>query len=186
MSACRIGKGIRLQRYALRLQKGAVFAHETATLAGLLAHPDCPTAIRRLQVCKQRQGPFLLLAASKHDLFRCLRYCTRFMRLRLTAESESITWVVPARPGFQQSLYQQACLAIRVDKHVQAQALSRASGGLLLSTSLNRKGQKTLRPHRALSMRWHRHIDACILGEAGTSKASRMIRLQAFRQQVLR
>lgn len=165
-------------RAAARLKRGAVVAHHTATLPGVAASPDSGNSVKRLCRFKQRQGPFLLLADSVKTATSQVRYFSPLLRRQIKhAWPGAVTLIVPARPGLAKQCYSAGSMAIRVDASVQTRQLARACGGLLLSSSLNRKGQKSQMPDRKTQMRMHRFITDRLSGAPGDAKASTIIRV---------
>lgn len=71
------------------------------------------------------------------------------------------TLIFPAVPGLPRPCYKRGRVAVRVDENNEVQYLAKACGGLIISSSLNRKGKALSQPNRALRMRLHRHLLAC-------------------------
>jgi len=163
---------------ALLLKQGGLLAHHTHTLAGVAANPRSATSIKRLCRFKQRQGPFLLLADSLKTAMQQVRFFSPALR-KLIKKSwpGPVTIIIPARPGLPKQCYAGKSIAIRVDTSLQTRQLAKASGGLLLSSSLNRKGGKTSIPELKNRYRLHRHLNYHLSGQPGTGKASTIMRV---------
>ncbi|HKJ82651.1 MAG TPA: Sua5/YciO/YrdC/YwlC family protein [Mariprofundaceae bacterium] len=158
---------LRLRRAASRLRRGQLLAHTPSTVSGVAAHPLSDRAMVRLQRFKQRPGPFLLLADSMRTAARWARFLPPALRRTMRQEWPGRTTLIyPGRPGLPSSCYQQGRIAVRVDADAASRYLSHLCGGLLVSSSLNRRGLAIRRPGRRLRMRWHRHISAAIPGRA--------------------
>jgi len=129
-----------------------------------------------LQRFKQRRGPFLLLADSPR---RALNLAVRRRPLLRNLMREQwpgpVTLVFPAIPGLPASCYRHGKVAVRVDADPETRRLAKLAGGLLLSSSLNRRKNPTEKPGRRLFLRWHRHLAGCLLGGQGSGKASKII-----------
>lgn len=165
-------------RAARLLNGGALLAHHTATLPGVVVSPGSPSAVARLIRYKQRQGPFLLLADSLATALSLSRNCTPALRKKARASWPGpVTLVFPARPGLPPACYRRGRVAVRVDASPQVRSLAKACGGLLISSSLNRRGGSTADPDRRLSMRLHRHLAGVVPGAAGSGRASTLLRL---------
>jgi len=122
-----------------------------------------------MQRFKKRKGPFLLLADSKQTTRKFIRWYPGSLRKLIKAEwPGQTTMVVPGRPGLPAICYQKGMLAIRVDADVVCRRLADACGGVLLSSSLNRKGGVVRRPCYGVQMRWHRFLS----GRANVGKSS--------------
>jgi len=163
-----------------------VVAHFTSTIPGVACLPE-RRAVRRLQRFKQRPGPFLLLADSVATTRKLIRwYPAMLRRLIRTAWPGRTTLIVPGRPGLPRGCYRKGKIAIRVDADAACRRLARACGGLLLSSSLNRRGGEVLLPTREAQMRWH----SCLAGRAAVGEnsgaASEIYRVDHRSQQKLR
>lgn len=160
------------------LKRGGLIAHYTATLPGVAASPKSAKAINRLCSFKQRQGPFLLLADSIQTALGQVRIFTPALR-RLVKDSwpGPVTIIVPAKPGLPRQCYDKGNMAIRVDASLQTRQLAKACGGLLLSSSLNRRGKISVNPDRKTHCRLHHHLSLSLAGEPGTGKASTIVRV---------
>ena len=174
----RIQNKLAALRAATVLHRGGIIAHHTATLPGVAASPRQAGSVNKLVSFKQRHGPFLLLADSLRSATALIRFYSPHLR-RLIRESwpGPVTLIVPAKPGLNPICYRQSRVAVRVDASLQTRQLAAASGGLILSSSLNRRGGSTAKPERRLRMRWHRHLDTVLQGPAGTGKASVLLRV---------
>jgi len=161
------------------LRCGGLVAHRTSTLPGVAASPFDAKAVLRLQRFKQRKGPFLLLADSLATAMAWARPTVPGLR-RMARQSwpGAVTLVFPGRPGLPAVCYQQGHVAIRVDADPETRRLARLAGGLLLSTSLNRRGGATQVPGRTTFLRLHRWLDGRIAAPAtGAGAASQIHRI---------
>ncbi len=143
-------------------------------MPGIAALPD-RHALTRLQHFKQRRGPFLLLAANQGTAMRLARRKPAGLRRLMRKHwPGAVTLVFPARPVLPPQLLRHGRIAVRVDADLSVRALCRLAGGLLISSSLNRRGGRPERPSRALRWRWHRHLDAVLEGPSGAGRPSRL------------
>jgi len=164
------GQDTRQKLRALRasriLQSGKLIAHATSTVPGMAASPLCPQSVRALQQFKQRQGPFLFIADSIHTAVHHTRYLPHTLRQAMRQSwPGNTTLVVPGCPGLPCACYSKGKIALRVDADITSRRLAKLSGGLILSSSLNRRGQSLQSPNHRLRMRWHRHIGGIISNE---------------------
>lgn len=174
-------------RAAKVLKRGGIIAHHTGTLPGVAAVPRNRRALDRVIRFKQRNGPFLVLADSRRSAARLIRHYSPELRRQMRkAWPGPCTLLVPARPGLDSRLYRNGTLALRIDGSLQARQLAKASGGLLLSSSLNRRGGVTRAPSLRMRMRWHRHIDMALSGPAGSGKASVLMRVRGNVSTIIR
>lgn len=158
------------------LNRDGIIGHMTGTVAGVAASARAPQAIAGLQRFKQRRGPFLLLAdAPKRALHLASHSRATLRRLAKAHWPGPVTLVFAATPGLPDCCYRQGRIALRVDADPETRRLARLCGGLLLSSSLNRRRGRTMRPERRLHFRWHRHLADCLPGGSGTGKASKII-----------
>jgi len=160
------------------LRRGGCIAHATATLPGIAADPRNKQAVQRLQRFKQRQGPFLLLADCVATALRQARYISPVLRqLARSSWPGPVSLIIPAKPGLDQACYQQSSMAIRVDRSEQTRVLAKACGGLLLSSSLNRKMKQTSKPERKTQMRLRSFLQGRLAGNSCSGKASSIMRV---------
>ncbi len=161
------------------LQCGGLIAHHTGTLPGVAALPGSSKAMHRLCRFKQRQGPFLLLADSIQAALKQVRFFSPALR-RLVKDSwpGDVSIIVPAKPGLPKQCYDKGNMAIRVDASLQTRQLAKACGGLLLSSSLNRRGKISVNPDRKTHCRLYHHLSNSLAGEPGTGKASTILRVR--------
>jgi len=178
---------LRALRAARLLRSGKLVAHDTSTVAGIAASPFCPQAVRRLQQFKQRQAPFVLIADSVHTAMHHTRYLSPFLRQSMRQLwPGNTTLIVPGRPGLPRVCYAKGRIALRVDADPACRRLAKLSGGLILSSSLNRRKQPLQSPSRRLRMRWHRHIDGIMANENQSNTPSRLLLWKAGRFHTLR
>ncbi len=138
-----------------------MIAHSTGTVAGVAVSPKYQSAIAKMQSFKQRQAPFLLLADSMHTALSQARYISPALRkLAKSAWPGGVTLVFGAKKALSKACYQRGRIAVRVDDDSETRRLARFCGGLLLSSSFNRKGQESLALTHQNRMRFSRHLDA--------------------------
>jgi len=146
-------------RAARYLQQGRLLAHPTSTVAGIAANPNARQAVQRLRRFKQRQGPFLLLADSKKTMFQQCRYITRPLRTMLRQYlQESVTLILPCKPQASSACQKHGRVAIRLDANIETRRLAKHCGGLLLSSSFNRRGKDILNLNHRTYRRLSRHL----------------------------
>jgi len=92
------------------------------------------------------------------------------------------TLVFPGRPGLHACCYQKGRLALRVDADPLCRDLAASvTGGMLISSSLNRRGQPMRNSDRRLRMRWHRYLGGWCRETAPASSPSTMLLLKGSR-----
>jgi len=148
------------------LQQGGLVAHQTGTVAGIAAHPSCSAAVKKLQAFKQRKGPFLLLADSISTALAQARYISPSLR-KMARDSwpGSVTLVFPSKHRHEKACYQQGAIAVRVDADAESRRLAQLCGGLLLSSSLNRRGKPSMSIDHQCQRRFSRWLDARLVPE---------------------
>jgi len=161
------------------LRRDGVIAHQTSTLAGIAANVQSLKAIRKAQTFKQRQAPFLLLADSVHTALQQAIYISP--KLRKLAKSSwpgAVTLVFRAKKRLNPACYQKGCIAIRVDSDAQTRQLAKACGGLMLSSSFNRKNQAVQPLQRQQRYRQHRFVGAVLARKTqGNTRASSIYKI---------
>jgi L-threonylcarbamoyladenylate synthase len=126
--------------------------------------PQSRKGVRRIQGFKKRGGPFLLLVDSITTAASLIRWYPAGLRQLIRSQWPGrTTLIVPGRPGLPGFCYQNGMVAIRVDADAVCRRLARACGGMLLSSSLNRRGGVTRSPCYAVQMRWQQFLS----GRAG-------------------
>jgi len=175
----RVSKKLATLKGAAVLKSGGLLAHATATLPGVAANPRMKVSVRRLMRFKQRPGPFLLLADSIPTALGLVRFFSPALR-RQARDSwpGPVTLLFPARPGLARACYQKGMLAVRVDADPTVRALAKRSGGLLLSSSLNRKGGAVNEANYRSHMRWRRHLGGRIAGQSQLNSPSTIMRIR--------
>jgi len=173
-----VARKLLLLRASRILKRGGIIAHATATLPGVAANPCSPQSVQRIQRFKQRPGPFLLLADSIRTALHLARYLSPALR-RLARQSwpGPVTLVFPARPGLPEPCYQRSMLAVRVDADAATRCAAKCCGGLLLSSSLNRKGGLVRSSDWKTHMHWHRHLNGRVSGAAAQGRPSSIVRI---------
>jgi L-threonylcarbamoyladenylate synthase len=182
---------LHLRRAACLLRRGGLVAHHTGTLPGVAAMPYHPAAAVRLCRFKQRRGPFLLLADSPRTAISLAAYLPPVLRRAMRSVWPGpVTFVVPAAGASAERLssicFTGRSIAVRVDADPACRYLARLCGGLLVSSSLNRRNQPVRLPDRRLRMRWHRHLAAQISSGGGSGNASSLLKWSGSRLHVLR
>lgn len=160
-SSLKIKRKLATLRAVRTLQQGGLLAHQTGTVAGIAAHPRRAKSVKKLQRFKQRNGPFLLLADSISTALSQARYISPTLRkMAKNSWPGAVTLVFPAKPKHHQACYQQGMMAVRVDGDSESRRLAQLCGGLLLSSSLNRRGSPTMPLNRQLFRRFSSWLDA--------------------------
>jgi L-threonylcarbamoyladenylate synthase len=161
------------------LQQGGLIAHQTSTLAGIAADVGCASGIHKAQRFKQRQAPFLLLADSIHSALKQAVYISPTLR-KLANDSwpGAVTLVFRAKQTLPPACYQRGYIALRVDADKQTRQLAQMCGGLLLSSSFNRKNKPIMALHRQQRYRFGRHISRIVFNHHdGGAQASKMYKV---------
>lgn len=140
-----------LQDCVKHLKQHAVIAYPTEAVFGLGCDPDNESAVMALLALKRRpvEKGLILIAADYGQLMPYVsdHVLTAMQRERMFAcWPGPVTFVVPAAPHTPRWLTGQFdSLAIRVSDHPDVQALCRAFGKPLVSTSANLSGQPPCR-----------------------------------------
>ena len=133
-----------LQDVIAALRGGGVIAYPTEAVWGLGCDPANAAAVERLLALKQRDMAkgLILVAADLAQVESLLHGLDSQQRQRVLASWPGPhTWVVPVSADFPLWVRgQHDSVALRVSAHAGVQALCRAFGGPLVSTSANRSG----------------------------------------------
>jgi len=99
------------------------------------------------------------------------------------------TIIVPsagAMHGLSPACFAGRSVAVRVDADIACRYLAKLCGGLLISSSLNRKSDPVQQPGRRLRIRWHRHLAGSLGFGGGSGNASCLLKWQGSTLKVLR
>lgn len=160
-----------LQQVSRLLRAGGVVAYPTEAVWGLGCDPWQASAVERIWQIKGRDpGKGVIVIAA--DLAQIEPFLSR-----LTAQERAllastwpgpVTWLVPADEGVPRWLRgRHDTLALRVSAHPGVQALCRAFGGPLVSTSANRAGQRPARTALQVRCWLGQEVDAIVPGQVG-------------------
>ena len=151
MPACpliAVEDGGSIERAANSLASGQVVAFPTDTVYGLLAHPDCPAAYRRIYAIKRRppDQPLALLAHCDSPAAKCGRKLLGlFADLQSDFSSGLLTVVFEEREfaGLPALIAetQPGPVALRLPADAATRSLLGLCGGLLWATSVNVSSQ---------------------------------------------
>lgn len=136
------------------LREGAVIAYPTEAVWGLGCDPANRAAVEALLALKQRPMAkgMILVAASVAQVEPLLAGLNAEQRQRVLASWPGPhTWVLPVGEDFLPWVRgEHLSVAVRVSAHPGVQALCRAFGGPLVSTSANRAGEEPARSEAEL------------------------------------
>lgn len=176
---------------AALLRKGDVLIHPTETLYGFAASAAIGSAVRRVDHIKGRkpEESYLLLIRDA-DMARAHR-----ITFDRTAEKLAdrfwpgpLTLVLPAEAGASlSSLGRQGTLAVRVSSDPFVQALFRHIDFPIISTSVNKSGEKPLTDPLLMEARFGRSVDLILSrGVARESPPSTLVAVRDNAMTVLR
>ena len=170
------------------LHRGGVVAYPTEAVWGLGCDPSNETAVMKLLALKQRpvEKGMILIAASAAQLNDWVRLDALADDRRQTVLESwpgANTWVVPAGPLAPRWITgEHTGIAVRVSAHPLVQALCKAWGGPLVSTSANLAGQPPARSRDQLDPALLAHLDGLLDGATGGLAQPTRIRIAATGQ----
>lgn len=136
---------IQLHQAVHALKSGGVIAYPTEAVWGLGCDPFNEQAVLHLLALKQRPiaKGLILIAASVAQVEPYLQLLSPQQRQRvIDSWPAAQTWVVPVKSSFPSWIRgEHLSVALRVSAHPPVQALCRAFGGAIISTSANIAGQ---------------------------------------------
>lgn len=155
------------------LRADGVIAYATEAVFGLGCDPDSEAAVQRLLTIKQRpvEKGLILIAADIAQLqdYIDLDQLSAEQLARVQASWPGpFTWIMPARattPAWLTGRFD--TLAVRVSGHPQVQALCRAYGKPLVSTSANLTGEEPARSSTEIGAPLARMLAYILPGEVG-------------------
>lgn len=170
MSAVVLPSALQL-RFAVRaLRAGAVIAYPTEAVWGLGCDPFNEAAVLRLLELKQRSEAkgLIIIAADVAQISPWLEALTPAQKTTVLATWPGpYTWIVPAPQAPRWLRGAHDSLALRVSAHPGVQALCRAWGGPLVSTSANLSGQPPARDALALRRQFGAGLGCIVPGRLG-------------------
>lgn len=161
---------VHLRLAARLLKEGGVLAYPTEGVWGLGCDPFNEAAVRRVLDLKQRPETkgLIIIAASIAQVEPWLAGLTPAQRAACEATWPGpYTWVVPDTRAPAWLRGRHASIAVRVTAHPGTQALCRAFGGALVSTSANRSGKPPAPGPLALRRVFGRGLDYILPGRLG-------------------
>ncbi|MDX8397478.1 MAG: Sua5/YciO/YrdC/YwlC family protein [Mariprofundaceae bacterium] len=177
-------------RAAKVLRRGGLLAHQTGTVAGVAAHPSLSLSAKKIQSFKQRSGPFLLLADSPSTALKQARYISLELRQLVKQHWPGpVTLVFSAKQHLAVCAYKKGCMAVRVDADIECRRLAKLCGGLLLSSSFNRRSKALMPLEHQVLMRYSNLLDARLMPEKGRVSnqiPSKIFKISASKVQRLR
>lgn len=147
MSSASLPSAAELAQAVAALRDGQVVAYPTEAVWGLGCDPFAEAAVRRVFAlkCRSEAKGLILIAADITQVEPWLVALTPAQRSAVFATWPGPhTWVVPAPTAPRWLRGDHDSLAVRVSAHPGVQALCRAWGGPLVSTSANRSGEAPL------------------------------------------
>lgn len=159
-----------LQRAVQALRAAEIIAYPTEAVWGLGCDPFSEAAVRRLLKIKQRSADkgLIIIAADIAQLEPWLGEINATQRAVVVATWPGpYTWIVPAAHAPHWLRGEHVTLALRVSAHPGVQALCRAWGGPLVSTSANRSGEKPLADAEALRQAFGADLSYILPGQLG-------------------
>lgn len=162
---------IHLQHAAVTLRDGGVIAYPTESVWGLGCDPWRPEAVARIWDIKRRDPGkgLILIAAEWAQIAPWLNDLDAGEQALLRASWPGpVTWLVPVPSDFPTWLRgRHDSVALRVSAHPGVQALCRAFGGALVSTSANRAGKPAARTALDVRQRLGGELDYILPGATG-------------------
>lgn len=171
---------IRLPVAVHALRHGGVIAYPTEAVWGVGCDPHDEAAVRRLLALKRRdwRKGVILIAADIAQLEPYLRGlpAEKLATMRATWPGPH-TWLVPDNGAAPHWITGgRPTLAVRVSAHPLVQALCRAYGGAIVSTSANPAGKPPARSINDVRRYFGNRLDAVLPGELGGQKNPTQIR----------
>lgn len=164
---------------ATRIRSGGVIAYPTEAVWGLGCDPFNRDAVCRLLEIKQRpmDKGLILVAADISDVDPYLRDISPTQRAMLQQHWPGFkTWVIPDSgliPPWIKGRHNG--VAIRVSAHPLVQALCRAFGGLIVSTSANIAGRPAAVTRLSVEQYFGSSLDFVLPGSLGGAKSASRI-----------
>lgn len=171
----------RIKQAAATVRHGGIIAYPTEAVWGVGCDPFNRTAVQRLLELKQRpQHKGLILVAAGIDQFEPLFAPLSESQRQQLQDSwpGPNTWLLPDPDNLIPRWVKgdHNSVAIRVTDHPQTQALCRAYGGLLVSTSANQAAQPPALSALEVRLAFGHQLDYLLPGALGGRKQPSVIR----------
>lgn len=162
------------------VQQGGVIAYPTEAVFGFGCDPLNENAVRRILKIKNRsEKKGLILIASAWEQIEKFTIPVEeelFTKVNKTWPGP-VTWLFPASQHAPQWLTgDHDTIALRITDHPIAKALCDQLGGALVSTSVNREGEKPLRTADEAKEAFAHEVDFVVPGNVGGSETPTIIR----------
>lgn len=170
MSTTTFPSAVHLRCAVHALQAGDVIAYPTEAVWGLGCDPFNAGAVRKVLELKQRSEAkgLIIIAADTAQIAPWLVALSDTQKQAVLATWPGpYTWIVPAPQAPHWLRGEHASLAVRVTAHPQVQALCRAWGGPLVSTSANRSGRPPVPDALALRRQFGDGLGYIVPGQLG-------------------
>lgn len=177
-----------LHNLVATLKAGGVIAYPTEAVWGLGCDPSNEAAVMKLLALKQRpiEKGMILAAAEPAQLEGWVQLdalAEDRRRAVLDSWPGANTWIVPAGPRAPYWITgEHTGIAVRVSAHPLVQALCRAWGGPLVSTSANLAGEPPARSREQLDPTLLKQLDGLLEGATGGLAQPTQIRVAATGQ----
>lgn len=163
------------------IQQGGIIAYPTEGVFGLGCDPLNPAAVARLLALKHRHPCKGIILIAHHWLvfkpFLSPQGFQRWQAIQEKANKEPCTWVLPTSTSTPVWIRgEHASIAIRVTTHPIAQALCRAAGFPIVSTSANKTGHPPFRDHLSVRLHFKSQLDYILAGKTGSLQKPTPIR----------
>lgn len=163
-------KSLTPDQAAIVLRQGALIAYPTEGVYGLGCDPFNEAAVRRLLALKKRpmEKGLILVAAEMAQILPLVRF-DGIDRSQVEVHWPGpVTWTLPATetvPEWIRGRFD--TVAVRISAHPVVQALCRAFGGAVVSTSANPAGQSPAMNCDQVASYFGDQLAGCVLGELG-------------------
>ena len=177
------------QEVAQLLKQGGIIAYPTEAVWGLGCDPANEEATQRILKLKQRpMDKGLILVAADLAQLPTLTASLEATQLERLGETwpGPVTWLIPdpddSIPRWIKGSHES--VAVRVSAHPVVQAICRAFGGPVVSTSANRSNEPEIRSRLKIDEQFGDSIDLVVAGELGADDSPSRIFDLATGQQI--
>lgn len=171
------------------IRSGGIVIYPTDTVYGLGGLPSNPEATERICRVKGRTGKPLPLICSDHsEAEKIVIFSLEALRLSETFWPGQLMLVLPTKVCYPVWVTQNSKnLGVRVPDHVVARELAQRSGGVIVSTSANRSGEKPPRTVQEIVKQVGDEVDLVLdAGMSSVSEPSTVVDFTSGETRVLR
>lgn len=155
------------------IRNGGVVAYPTESCFGLGCHPKQHAAVQKILRIKRRSAThgLILIAGDIEQISSYIKILPNELKSKMAASwPSSTTWLIPAASWVPSWIRGDSDkIALRIPAHRLARQLCNYCGHALVSTSANRRGQRSARSATQVNRIFSNHVDFVLDAKCGSA-----------------